>query len=95
MSTVLKISDHEFKISGILDFDNAQSLYVKASRYLSQGQQIVADLAAVTSSDSAGVAMLVTLLKDAQKKQCRLRYINMPDSIMAVAKVSGVAALLN
>lgn len=53
------------------------------------------DLAGVTRADSAGLALLVGWLREAGHRGAALRIRNVPDQLLAIARVSGVAEILS
>jgi phospholipid transport system transporter-binding protein len=54
-----------------------------------------ADLTGVTRADSAGLALLVEWLREARRRGAELRIVQVPDQLLAIARVSGVAQLLS
>ncbi len=59
-----------------------------------QGGVLDVDLSAVEICDSAGVAMLVDWLRLAANSDTRLRYLNAPEQVIAIAEVSDLGQLL-
>jgi len=55
---------------------------------------ITVDLAAVTSVDSAGLALLLEWLRLARSAGRAVTYTGLPDKLVAIAKLSGVHAML-
>jgi phospholipid transport system transporter-binding protein len=56
--------------------------------------QLRIDLSAVTSADSAGLALLIDWLACARAAGKRLVYVRVPDALLALARLSDVAPLL-
>lgn len=52
------------------------------------------DLSGVSAADSAGLALLIDWLACARSAGKRLFYVKVPEALMALAKLSDVAALL-
>ncbi len=52
------------------------------------------DLRSVAASDSAGLALLIDWLAEAQAQQRTLRYVHAPDSLRALARLSEVESLI-
>ena len=57
-------------------------------------QPLAVDLAAVTTADSAGLALLVDWLAWAQERQVTLTFTNLPPVLAALAGLSDVLPLL-
>jgi len=52
------------------------------------------DLAEVTRSDSAGLALMLEWLREARERKVELRFINLPPQLRAIAEVSDLLPLL-
>jgi phospholipid transport system transporter-binding protein len=52
------------------------------------------DCAGITASDSAGLTVLLDWLSLAKRDGRTLRYVGLPDSLLAIARISGVEELL-
>jgi phospholipid transport system transporter-binding protein len=59
------------------------------------GRALTFDLAAVTTVDSAGLALLVDWLAAARAGSCQLRYIQPAETLRSLARLSEVEPLLN
>ena len=57
-------------------------------------EQLRMDLSAVTAADSAGLALLIDWLACARSAGTRLCYVRVPDALLALARLSDVAPLL-
>ena len=88
-------SDGSFVIDGELVFDTVPDLLL-SSRPLFEtpGATIGLDLHGVTRGDSAGLALLVEWLRAARQGGKTITFRNIPDQMIALAKVSGLDALL-
>jgi phospholipid transport system transporter-binding protein len=68
---------------------------LRASQPLFAEQKAVTvDLGAVTSVDSAGLALLLEWLRRARSNGHAVTYAKLPDKLVAIAKLSGVEAIL-
>lgn len=91
----LESSDGGFAVSGELVFDTVPGLLADSLSLLDAGGGAVAfDLKGVTRADSAGLALLVEWLRRARGRGKAVSFINVPPQMLAIAKVSGVDALL-
>lgn len=79
--------------SGELGFATATEALAAGVRLLDGGACTI-DLAKVTESDSAGLAVLIEWIAHARSKGCALRYENVPAQILAIARISDVQDLL-
>lgn len=65
-------------------------------KQLMKGQRaFTVDLAEVSFCDSAGLVLLIELLRDAKRHNQVIRYVNLPQQVLAIAKVSGVEGWIN
>lgn len=58
------------------------------------GSELCIDLSGVVAADSAGLALLIDWLASARHAGKRLRYVRPPPVLLALAKLSEVAPLL-
>lgn len=82
------------RIVGALDFSNVTRLLPRGAAAIADGRAAVIDLAGVTSSDSAALALLIEWLSLAKQAGRSLRYENMPAQLLQLARLSEVDALL-
>ena len=52
------------------------------------------DCSGITASDSAGLTVLLDWLALAKRRGCALRYVNLPEGLLAIARISDVEELL-
>jgi len=76
------------KLTGRLDFSSVASLLAK-NDWL-QGDQLQIDMADVEQSNSAGLALLLEWMKIAQKKGLQIKYHNVPEQLLVIARAYGV-----
>ena len=83
------------RLAGDLGFATAPLLWRQAAVLQSaQVEGVVElDLSGVTHSDSAGLALLVAWQSRARAAGVTLRYIGLPDRLVAIAKISRVDSL--
>ncbi len=69
--------------------------YVKSFRTaIGAGQASVIDFAGVSAADSAGLALLIEWLSGARGADRKLRYVNLPQQLQQLARLSEVEELL-
>jgi phospholipid transport system transporter-binding protein len=81
-------------VSGALTFATAASALETARAELDRSGQTTLDLSGITHADSAGLATLLALLAHARTKGKTLALAHTPEGLLALARVSGVEALL-
>jgi len=82
------------RIVGSLEFTTVSALLPLGSDAIAAGRAAVIDLAAITHSDSSGLALLIEWLSVAQAAQRALRYENVPSQLHQLAGLSDVDELL-
>jgi phospholipid transport system transporter-binding protein len=60
----------------------------------SRAEPLVVDLGGVSRTDSAGLALLIGLLREARKRDLRLQFATIPEQLRSLAQLSGVSVLL-
>jgi phospholipid transport system transporter-binding protein len=83
------------RVIGALEFTTVTPLLPVGAAAIEQGRAAVIDLAAVTGSDSSGLALLIEWLSVARGAGRILRYENIPSQLHQLARLSDVAALLS
>lgn len=81
-------------VSGLLGFGTVGALLPQGSAAIAAGKAGFIDLAGVTGSDSAGLALLLEWLSVARAAKRSLRYENMPVQLQQLARLSEVEELL-
>ncbi len=92
----LKIVDaSHFVVTGELGFDTVNALLVTSrAKFAGAAAQIEVDLAGVTQSDSAGLALLIEWLKFASHTGKSIRFTRAPEQLRALARISELDDLL-
>lgn len=88
------LGDGRFRISGVLDAATVTHILSQSKERFQGLSRIETDFAAVTASDSAGLALLLEWLRLARKAGQQLHFDNVPEQIMALARISEVDELL-
>jgi phospholipid transport system transporter-binding protein len=82
------------RVSGSLHFTTVSSLLTAGVAAINAGRAAVIDLAGVTGSDSAGLALLIEWLSVAKAGGHTLRFENIPSQLQQLARLSEVEELL-
>lgn len=78
------------RVEGELDADNVPARLRQSADWFGRGQETIIDLSGVTHSDSAGVALLLEWIRDAQNANATLRFVNAPPQIRAIIDFCGL-----
>ncbi|MGB5102641.1 MAG: STAS domain-containing protein [Steroidobacteraceae bacterium] len=86
--------DGRLQATGDLTFTTAAAALNDGLRLLQRNGTWVVDLSAVTSGDSAGVAVLVEWIAAVRKAGGSIRYANVPAQMRAIARIADLEDLL-
>lgn len=78
-----------FVIDGDLTFATIDKRTVKSLGFLNSAKSVTVDLIRVANTDSAGLALMVELIKQARRHQTQLSFNNVPKQLLNLAKLSG------
>lgn len=93
MSSLLAEEPHVWWLSGELTFTTVGALLAEfTTQRASRPDPQIVDLSKVDRTDSAGLALLIEMLK--QTRAAPITFHNIPDQMLALATVSGVQDLL-
>ncbi len=92
---LLERGEGRFEVRGVLDFTTVGALLAKGLSAFGGCREVVLDLQGVTRSNSAGLALLLEWLDHGRVQGFELRFVNLPDSLVAIARMSNVDALLS
>lgn len=85
----------EFSLSGELSFATVPELVQAGEQLFEAADEVSVDLAGVGRSDSAGLALLVSWIRLARQRGKQLNFHSIPEQLLGMARVSGVAQLLS
>jgi phospholipid transport system transporter-binding protein len=97
MSTVRFETDDQqvYRIIGELNMSSVPQLLQDMAGFFSTGESKVVDLAEVSRSDSAGLALLLEWLAQARQNNAKLSFKNLPEQMQAIIKISGLEELIS
>ncbi|MBS3964963.1 MAG: STAS domain-containing protein [Methylomonas sp.] len=87
--TLTEQSPGLFTVEGNLTFATIDQQTLTSFKFLKGIDTICIDLARVGTTDSAGLALMIEWIKHSRKIRAQLRFKNVPDQLMALAKLSG------
>jgi phospholipid transport system transporter-binding protein len=86
--------DGRLALQGELSYATVTRLLGEARRLFEQCAEIHIDLHAITRSDSAGLALLVECMRDAQRLGKPIQFLNIPQQMLDIARVSSLDQVL-
>jgi phospholipid transport system transporter-binding protein len=81
------------RVSGRLTMEAIGATFAEAMQPL-EGKDWTVDLAQVEAADSSAVSMLLGWLRNAQRHEAKLTFINVPENLRSLANLYGVADAL-
>jgi len=78
-----------FSVEGNLTFATIDKKSLQSFKFLKGIDTICIDLAKVGTTDSAGLALMIEWARQARKIRAQLRFKNIPDQLIALARLSG------
>ena len=94
-SNISQQDPQHFLVEGELNMITVPTLLQSmTSQFPASGSEIHIDLAGVTRSDSAGLALLVEWLREAESREISMRFHNLPHQLQEIARVSDLLPLL-
>ena len=91
MSRVVRVDDNRIAVEGDMLFADALALRSQGESLLAGlGSPAVVDLTAVENVGSVGVSVLMCWMREAEKLGKQLKFVNMPDKMYDVSRVSGL-----
>lgn len=93
-------SQQQYLISGTVDFSTVPDLMRRAKNFLKTASNHVAgqtasekvsvDLSEITDCNSAGLALMLEMVKHARSNNIELHFENLPGTLLTIAKAYGV-----
>ena len=80
-------------VSGALVFDTVQTLRDSSFPLLSQSSDLIFDLAHVTRTDSAGLALLIFWMRETAYRNTSIKFENIPTQLADIAHLCGLSWL--
>ena len=81
------------KITGPMTVESVESL-LRFSALAAGKTDVVIDLQQVDAVDSAAVSLMLAWLREAQRNKVSLRFEHVPQNLLSLARLYGVAELL-
>lgn len=91
---LVDMDEGRFELRGVLDFSTVGALLSSGLEVFTGHAEVVLDLERVTRANSAGLVLLLEWLDHGRQRGYKLRVINLPDSLLAISRISNVDAML-
>jgi phospholipid transport system transporter-binding protein len=88
------LGEGHFALNGEMNFETAERILVASEEPFEQHTRIEVDLSGVTDADSAGLALLLEWITWANHTVREIRFLSMPERILAIARTTEVDQLL-
>ena len=93
--TLTELGGGRIALHGELGFATAKDILGASKQLFAEHPVLKVDLSGVTHSDSAGLALLLEWINWAKHYRREMRYFNLPEPILAIARISEVSDLLH
>jgi phospholipid transport system transporter-binding protein len=87
--SLIEQSPGYFTVEGNLTFASIDKQSLQSFKSLKGIDTICIDLAKVATTDSAGLALMIEWIKQSRLIRAQLRFKNIPEQLLALAKLSG------
>ena len=82
-----------YALAGALTFDSVPSVWQQGLEVIQRSSTLDLDLKDVSHTDSAGLALLVVWAGEARRRRARIRFYNVPEQLLAIARTSRLGHL--
>lgn len=87
-------ADGVFEIVGEMSFDTVAQILKSTELSFAQSGETQVNLSQVDKADSAGLALLLEWKAQARKRNAVVRFVDVPDSLLSIAKTTEVSELI-
>jgi len=87
-------ADGAFELIGEMSFETAAQILQSSERSFAQHAETQVNLSQVSKADSAGLALLLEWKARAKERNAVIRFVAVPDSLLAIAKTTEVSDLI-
>ena len=94
MTANIELRNGELVVSGILDFVTVITLWNQSLPLFRNERNIQINLEKVTESNGAALALLIEWKRFAALHQKSITYQNVPETLLSIAKISGIVDFL-
>jgi phospholipid transport system transporter-binding protein len=83
-----------YSVQGVMTFDSVTDLWRQSMDMFSGEAVLQIDLAQVTHTDSAGLALLVEWMREASRQSARIDFLHLPAQMLALAEAANLEQVL-
>ncbi len=83
-----------YSVHGVMTFDSVTDLWRQSMDMFSGETVLQIDLAQVTHTDSAGLALLVEWMREASRQSARIDFLHLPAQMLALAEAANLEQVL-
>lgn len=94
MAQITRVDAGRMQLCGVLDLASVPALLQDIEGLDYEASSVIVDLKTVEHADSAGVALLLALMRHARHAEREIRFLNMPTQMLNIARVSGLDEVL-
>ena len=86
---IIKQGPRHFVIDGDLTFATIDKQTLKSFSFLNGSKEVTIDLSRVSSTDSAGLALMIEWIKYTRHHRTQITFKNIPEQLLNLARLSG------
>ena len=95
LPSIEREGDNRFVIKGELNMQTVPALAETGHALLAQASgELAVDLAGVSRADSAGLALLIDLQRQARRRHCSIRFYHLPEQLGQIMLLSELHEIL-
>jgi phospholipid transport system transporter-binding protein len=85
---IREVQKGTYALHGAFTYDFVPALWRAGPKFTSEISSVTLDLQGVTRTDSAGLALMIQWLREANRHGIRIQFLNVPRQLLAIAEVS-------
>jgi phospholipid transport system transporter-binding protein len=90
---LIAAGDGRFDLAGDMSFDTADAILRESALSFAAHAAVDVNFAQVKKADSAGLALLLEWKSWQRQGRCRVNFLNIPESVLAIARTTQVEHL--
>lgn len=83
-----------FRLEGAVTMVNVRGLLEESEKIFNHGE-VTVDFSGVTDVDSSAVSLMLTWLREGEKRDRQFRFVNLPENLKSLAAVYGVLEIIS
>jgi phospholipid transport system transporter-binding protein len=93
-ATIVRQDSRSYGVQGAMTFESVTGLWRQSVEIFPDEAVFQVDLAQVTHTDSAGLALLVEWLREGSRRGARIELLNLPAQMLALAGAANLEQML-